>query len=71
MAKKLNIFNVDVIAADREIIADSAVFIQKKKYLARVRDNEGFRYPNMNQKLKLWGLDLIKVPPPVWSKGNY
>ena len=70
MAKKLNIFNVDVIAADREIIADSAVFIQKKKYLARVRDNEGFRYPEYEPEIKVMGLDLIKSSTPVWSKGK-
>lgn len=68
MAKKLNIFNVDVIAADREIIADSAVFIQKKKYLARVRDNEGFRYPEYEPEIKVMGLDIIKSSTPVWSK---
>lgn len=68
MAKKLNIFNVDVIAADREIIADSAVFIQKKKYLARVRDNEGFRYPEYEPEIKVMGLDIIKSSTPIWSK---
>lgn len=68
MTHKLNIYNPSVIAADREIIADSAVFIQKKKYLARVRDNEGFRYPEYEPEIKVMGLDIIKSSTPTWSR---
>ena len=65
---KLNIYNPSVIAADREIISDVAVFVQKKKYFARVRDNEGFRYSDYEPEFKVMGLDLIRSSTPVWSK---
>lgn len=68
MTHKLNIYNPSVIAADREIISDVAVFVQKKKYFARVRDNEGFRYSDYEPEFKVMGLDLIKSSTPVWSK---
>ena len=68
MTHKLNIYNPSVIAADREIISDVAVFVQKKKYLARVRDNEGFRYPTYEPEIKVMGLDLIRSSTPIWSQ---
>lgn len=68
LARKLNIYNTEVIAASREIISDSAVFVQKKKYFARVRDNEGFRYPEYEPEIKVMGLDIIKSTTPFWSR---
>lgn len=68
LARKLNIYNTSVISADREAIADSASFVQKKKYFARVRDNEGFRYPEYEPEIKVMGLDIIKSTTPFWSR---
>lgn len=67
-SRKLNAFNEDVIGCDREIIADAAVFTAKKKYYARVRDNEGTRYPENDPYIKVMGLDIIKGGTPKFSK---
>lgn len=67
-AYELNAYNKDKIGAEREIIADSAVFTAKKKYYARVRDNEGTRYPDDSPKIKVMGLEIIKSSTPTWSK---
>ncbi len=67
-AKQLNAYNKDKIGAEREIIADAAVFTAKKKYYARVRDSEGTRYPDDAPKIKVMGLEIIKSSTPPWSK---
>lgn len=65
---KLNAYNVDVIGCDREIISDAAVFTAKKKYYARVRDNEGTRYSENDPYIKVMGLEVIKGGTPKFSK---
>lgn len=65
---KLNAFNPSVIGAEREIISDSAIFVQKKKYFARVRDSEGVRYPEESPYIKIMGLDIIKSSTPKWAQ---
>jgi len=65
---ELNAFNKSKIGAEREIIADSAVFTAKKKYYARVRDNEGTRYSEDKPKIKVMGLEIIKSSTPKWSQ---
>lgn len=67
-AAELNAYNYSVIGAEREIIADSAVFTAKKKYYARVRDNEGTRYPENEPKIKVMGLEIAKSSTPIWAK---
>lgn len=67
-ANKLNAYNKDKIGAEREIIADAAVFTAKKKYYARVRDSEGTRYSDDAPKIKVMGLEIIKSSTPIWSK---
>ena len=67
-AAQLNAYNKDKIGAEREIIADAAVFTAKKKYYARVRDSEGTRYPDDAPKVKVMGLEIIKSSTPPWSK---
>jgi len=67
-ADELNAFNRDKIGCEREIIADAAVFTAKKKYYARVRDNEGTRYPDDSPKIKVMGLEIIKSSTPKWSQ---
>jgi len=65
---ELNAYNKDKIGCEREIIADAAVFTAKKKYYARVRDNEGTRYPEDSPKIKVMGLEIIKSSTPLWSQ---
>ena len=67
-AYELNAYKEEAIGAEREIIADAAVFTAKKKYYARVRDNEGTRYPEDSPKIKVMGLEIIKSSTPTWSK---
>lgn len=67
-ADELNAYNRDKIGVEREIIADAAVFTAKKKYYARVRDNEGTRYPEDSPKIKVMGLEIIKSSTPKWSQ---
>lgn len=67
-AKKLNAFNKKSIWAEREIISDSAVFVSKKKYFARVRDAEGTRFPDNDPYIKVMGLELVKSSTPKWSQ---
>ena len=60
----------DVIAAGREIIAQSGLFITKKRYAALVIDNEGFRtdIDGKAGKVKAMGLDLRRSDTPVFMQ---
>ncbi len=60
----------DVIAAGREIIAQSGLFITKKRYAALVIDNEGFRtdIDGRAGKVKAMGLDLRRSDTPVFMQ---
>jgi len=65
---ELNAFNKEKIGAEREIIADAAVFTGKKHYFARVRDDEGTRFHDDSPKMKIMGLEIIKSSTPPWSQ---
>lgn len=69
-AKRLNAYDKESIGAEREIIADAAVFTAKKKYYARVRDSEGVRFPIDNPKIKVMGLEIAKSSTPTWCKNK-
>ena len=60
----------DVIAAGREIIAQSGLYITKKRYAALVIDNEGFRtdIDGKAGKVKAMGLDLRRSDTPVFMQ---
>ena len=60
----------DVIAAGREIIAQSGLYITKKRYAALVIDNEGFRTDGDGNpgKVKAMGLDLRRSDTPVFMQ---
>ena len=60
----------DVIAAGREIVAESGLFITKKRYAALVIDNEGFRTDTDGKpgKVKAMGLDLRRSDTPVFMQ---
>lgn len=63
-----NAYDVDSIKMKRECIADMCCFVAKKKYIARVRDSEGVRYPEDNPHMKVMGLELARSTTPVWCK---
>jgi len=60
----------DVIAAGREIVAKSGLYITKKRYAALVVDNEGFRtdVDGKPGKVKAMGLDLRRSDTPVFMQ---
>jgi DNA polymerase elongation subunit (family B) len=60
----------DVIAAGREIVAQSGLYITKKRYAALVIDNEGFRTDGDGKpgKVKAMGLDLRRSDTPVFMQ---
>jgi DNA polymerase elongation subunit (family B) len=59
-----------VIAAGREIVAKSGLYITKKRYAALVVDNEGFRtdVDGKAGKVKAMGLDLRRSDTPVFMQ---
>jgi len=60
----------DVIAAGREIVAQSGLYITKKRYAALVYDTEGFRSDVEGKpgKVKAMGLDLRRSDTPVFMQ---
>jgi DNA polymerase elongation subunit (family B) len=60
----------DVIAAGREIVAQSGLYITKKRYAALVYDLEGFRTDTDGKpgKVKAMGLDLRRSDTPVFMQ---
>jgi DNA polymerase elongation subunit (family B) len=60
----------DVIAAAREIVAQSGLYITKKRYAALVYDIEGFRsdVDGKAGKVKAMGLDLRRSDTPVFMQ---
>ena len=63
-----NSMDKSVIGAEREVVADSGLFIAKKKYALRVRDNEGTRYPLDDPYMKSVGLDIKQGGIAKFSK---
>jgi len=60
----------EVIAAGREIVAESGLYITKKRYAALVYDIEGFRTDEDGKpgKVKAMGLDLRRSDTPVFMQ---
>ena len=60
----------EVIAAGREIVAESGLYITKKRYAALVYDLEGFRSDTDGKpgKVKAMGLDLRRSDTPVFMQ---
>tara|TARA_B110000090_G_scaffold84104_1_gene95681 strand:- start:392 stop:1327 length:936 start_codon:yes stop_codon:yes gene_type:complete len=60
----------DVIAAGREIVAESGLFITKKRYAALIYDLEGERMDKDGKqgKVKAMGLDLKRSDTPVFMQ---
>ena len=64
----LNAYNKDVIEADREVIADVGIFLNKKKYVLRVLDNEGVRYKEPD--IKAMGVEIARSSTPPFFKNK-
>ncbi len=61
-ANCMNAFDKGTIKAEREVIADVAVFLAKKKYYMRVYDNEGVRYQVPD--IKTMGVEIVRSSTP-------
>lgn len=46
----------------REVIADKAIWVAKKRYILNVHNNEGVQYPE--PKLKMMGIEAVKSSTP-------
>ena len=68
MAFDFNAYDKSRIGAKREVIADKGVYIAKKKYLLRVRVDEGTRFPVDAPHTKVMGLEIAKSTTPKWIK---
>lgn len=66
IGKSLNIVEAGPMAMDREIIADSGIFIAKKRYIARVLDTEGVRLKE--PKKKIMGLEIVRSSTPKFCR---
>ena len=66
--EKLNAYDSSYMVAEREIIADSGIFVAKKKYTARVLDLEGKHYPIDNPYMKTQGLQSIQGGTAPFAK---
>ena len=60
----------EIIAAAREIVGMSGIFIKKKRYAILVYDNEGYREDTDGKpgKVKAMGLDLKRSDTPVFMQ---
>jgi DNA polymerase elongation subunit (family B) len=65
---KFNARRPDVIGCKRECISDSCVYVAKKKYISRVRDSEGTRYPETQPHMKTMGVELARGSTAPYCK---
>ena len=68
LAKKMNAYENRMEMA-REVIADKAVWIAKKRYFMQVHDNEGVRYAE--PKLKVMGVEAVKSSTPQVCRDKF
>ena len=66
-AEYLNVRDPSVLNMKRENIADSSIFMAKKRYVMSVRNNEGAEYAR-GEKLKKIGHEIVKSITPQFVK---
>ncbi len=66
MGKKMNCFD-NRLMFKREVIADRAIWQEKKRYILNVHNNEGIQYEV--PKLKIMGVEAIKSSTPEIARG--
>lgn len=65
LQKKLNVYEARLKFV-RDVIADTGIFIKKKKYILQVWDAEGVRYATPD--LKLMGIEAVKSSTPKYCR---
>lgn len=68
LAEKMNAYENRMEMA-REVIADKAVWVAKKRYFMQVHDNEGVRYAE--PKLKVMGIEAVKSSTPQVCRDKF
>ena len=68
LAKKVNAYD-NRMEMSREVIADKAIWIAKKRYFMQVHDNEGVRYAE--PKLKVMGVEAVKSSTPQICRDKF
>ena len=61
-----NAIDPSKISAKREVIAEKAILVAKKRYIMKIWDSEGIRFKEPH--LKTMGIDLVRSSTPVFSK---
>lgn len=61
-----NALDASKISAKREVIAEKAIFIAKKRYIMKIWDSEGVRFAEPH--FKMMGIDLVRSSTPEFSK---
>lgn len=68
ISERFNVQDKSRMGAKVEVICDVMINCAKKKYYARVREDEGVRFPTENPHTKIMGLELAKSTTPQWVK---
>lgn len=66
LGDKMNAYEQKMVM-EREVIADKAVWVKKKRYILNVHDSEGVRYAK--PKLKIMGIETQKSSTPALCRG--
>lgn len=56
------------MGAKKEVLCDKIIVVAKKRYSARVVDDEGVRLSREAAHIKVQGLDLVRSMTPAWCK---
>lgn len=67
-AEQFNAPNKWAMGAKREVLCDKIVMVARKRYAARVIDDEGVRLSRDAAHIKVQGLDLVRSMTPQWCK---
>ena len=69
-ATELNAYDASTIGAKAEICADTGIFIAKKRYVLRVREDEGTRFALDHPKIKTIGIEIARSSTPAWIRAK-
>ena len=69
-ATELNAYDASTIGAKAEICADTGIFIAKKRYVLRVREDEGTRFALDHPKIKTVGIEIARSSTPSWIRSK-
>lgn len=69
-ADQFNAPNKWAMGAKREVLCDKIIMVARKRYTARVIDDEGVRLSRDAAHIKVQGLDLVRSMTPVWCKNK-